>query len=102
MSHYCLYVVSAPCYLASVLQEQVSHSAGEYLVYGSACSVGELFVSDVPEEDCSHHTGSHSTGEVWNCQCFETHVSIKKVLSSNIAVGRQNVSQEGTGMPYIC
>jgi hypothetical protein len=71
--------MSAPCCLESMLQEQLSSSVGECLVSGSACSVGELFVSDVPEEDCSHHTGSHSMGEVWNCHCFETHVSIKQV-----------------------
>ena len=88
LSHSCLFVVPVPCRLQSMLQEHISPSDGECLVSGSACSVGELFTSAVHEEDCSHHTGSHSMGEVWNCHCLETQVSIKQVPGSSISVGR--------------
>jgi hypothetical protein len=93
-----------------MLQEQVSPSEGECLASGGACSVGELLVSNIPDEDCSHHTGSHSVGEMWNCHCFEVQVSIKKAASSSTAAGkhstvmsirRQDVSQKGTGRLYL-
>lgn len=73
-----------------VLQEQVSPSDDEQLVSYRSCSVEEFCVSSVPEEhSCSCQTGSHSMGEVWNCHCFETHVSTEQVSSSGTAVSKR-------------